>query len=43
MSQHLLVSGLVEHDEVGELARDVRDEQRREIVQMRRWLADWFG
>ena len=43
MSQHLLVSGLVEHDQVRELARDVRDEQRREIVQMRRWLADWFG
>jgi uncharacterized protein (DUF305 family) len=41
MSQHLLVSGLVEHDEVGALARDVRDEQRAEIVQMRRWLADW--
>lgn len=43
MAQHLLVSGLVEHDEVGALARDVRDEQRAEIVQMRRWLADWFA
>ncbi|MCK9823610.1 DUF305 domain-containing protein [Nocardioides cavernae] len=41
MSQHLLVSGLVEHDEVAALARDIRDEQRAEIVQMRRWLADW--
>lgn len=43
MSQHLLVSGLVEHDEVGTLARAIRDDQRAEIVQMRRWLSAWYG
>ncbi|WP_374455682.1 DUF305 domain-containing protein [Nocardioides sp.] len=43
MAQHLLVSGLVEHDEVAALARDIRDDQRAEIRQMRRWLADWFA
>ena len=42
MSQHLLVSGLVEHDEVADLAADIRDEQREEIFQMRVWLRDWF-
>ena len=42
MSQHLLVSGLVEHDEVAHLAADIRDDQRAEIVQMRAWLRDWF-
>jgi uncharacterized protein (DUF305 family) len=43
MSQHLLVSGLVEHDEVADLAVDIRDDQRAEIFRMRTWLRDWFG
>jgi uncharacterized protein (DUF305 family) len=43
MSQHLLVSGLVEHDEVADLAADIRDDQRAEIFRMRTWLRDWFG
>lgn len=42
MSQHLLVSGLVEHDEVADLAADVRDDQRREIFWMRASLRAWF-
>ena len=43
MSQQLLVRRTAEHDEVGELAATIRDEQRAEIFQMQRWLADWFG
>ena len=43
MSQQLLVRGLAEHPEVADLARGIRDGQMAEIVQMRRWLADWFG
>lgn len=43
MSQQLLQQGLVEHEEVGEFARDVRDVQRREIRQMRQWQREWFG
>jgi uncharacterized protein (DUF305 family) len=43
MSQHLLASGLVEHDEVADLAADIRDDQRAEIFRMRTWLRDWFG
>lgn len=42
MSQHLLASRLVEHDEVAELADDIRDEQHAEIFRMRTWLRDWF-
>lgn len=42
MSQHLLLRG-VEHDEVAELARAIRDGQHAEIVVMRRWLARWSG
>lgn len=42
MAQHLLASGLVEHDEVGALARDIRADQSAEIRRMHRWLADWF-
>lgn len=41
-SQHLLVQGTAEHDEVADLARTIRDEQWREIRQMRRWLG-WSG
>jgi uncharacterized protein (DUF305 family) len=43
MSQHLLASRLAEHDEVADLAADVRDDQHAEILQMRGWLRDWFG
>lgn len=42
MSQHLLASRLVEHDEVADLADDIRDEQHAEIFRMRTWLRDWF-
>ena len=42
MSQHLLASRLVEHDEVADLAADIRDDQHAEIFQMRDWLRDWF-
>jgi uncharacterized protein (DUF305 family) len=42
MSQHLLASRLVEHDEVADLADDIRDEQHAEIIRMRTWLRDWF-
>ncbi|MFC7363318.1 DUF305 domain-containing protein [Nocardioides astragali] len=37
-SQHLLLSGDVEHPEVADLAAAIRDEQREEIVLMRRLL-----
>lgn len=41
MSQHLLWRG-TDHDEVAELARTIRDDQHAEIIQMQRWLAQWF-
>lgn len=41
-SQHLLVSGLVQHAEVGDLATTIRNEQRAEIHQMVRWLRRWY-
>jgi uncharacterized protein (DUF305 family) len=41
-SQHLMARGLVEHEEVGVLARTIRDEQREEISQMVRWLRQWY-
>lgn len=43
MSQHLLASGLVDHDEVADLAADIRDDQHAEILRMRGWLRAWFG
>ncbi|MCB8957084.1 MAG: DUF305 domain-containing protein [Nocardioides sp.] len=43
MSQSLLVRGLVRHEAVGDLAVDIRDAQRAEIVQMTTWLRQWFG
>jgi uncharacterized protein (DUF305 family) len=43
MSQQLLSQGLAEHAELEPFARTVRDAQHAEIVQMRAWLADWFG
>jgi uncharacterized protein (DUF305 family) len=42
MSQHLLVAGSAEHGRVDGLAESIRDEQHVEIMQMRRWLAEWF-
>ena len=42
MSQQLLAGGLAEHVSVNGLAESIRDEQRAEIFQMRRWLAEWF-
>jgi uncharacterized protein (DUF305 family) len=41
MSQHLLWRG-TDHDQVAQLARSIRDEQHAEIIQMQRWLAQWF-
>ena len=43
MSQRLLGQGLAAHPELEPFARTVRDAQHAEIVQMRGWLADWFG
>jgi uncharacterized protein (DUF305 family) len=42
MSQQLLGRALAEHDQVTDLAVSIRDEQHAEIIQMRRWQADWF-
>jgi uncharacterized protein (DUF305 family) len=42
MSQQLLVRGHADHEEVDRLAMTIREEQHAEIVQMRRWLTDWF-
>ena len=41
MSQHLLWQG-TDHEEVADLARSIRDDQHAEIIQMQRWLAQWF-
>lgn len=41
MSQHLLREG-TEHQEVADLARSIRDDQHDEIIQMQRWLSQWF-
>jgi uncharacterized protein (DUF305 family) len=41
MSQHLLWRG-TDHEEVAQLARSIRDDQHAEIIQMQRWLAQWF-
>lgn len=43
MSQQLLVRGIADHDEVADLARTIRADQRAEIVTMVRWLRSWFG
>ena len=42
-SQQLLVRGLADHDEVADLARTIRADQRAEIRTMVRWLRSWFG
>lgn len=41
MSQRLLSQG-TDHQEVADLARSIRDDQREEIIQMQRWLSEWF-
>ncbi len=41
MSQHRLWQG-VEHEDVARLARSIRDDQHAEIIQMQRWLSEWF-
>jgi uncharacterized protein (DUF305 family) len=43
MSQQLLTHGRIQHDEVADFARTVRDSQHAEIVGMRRYLTDWFA
>ncbi|MET9342111.1 DUF305 domain-containing protein [Nonomuraea sp. NPDC003804] len=43
MSQQLLMHGRVQHREVADFARTVRDSQHAEMFQMQRYLADWFG
>ena len=42
MSQRLLMQDLAEHDEVADLAEDIRDEQHAEIFQMQQWLREWW-
>ena len=41
MSQQLLVRGLAEREEVADLARKIRDNQRAEIHLMMRWITAW--
>lgn len=43
MSQQLLMHGRVPHGQVAAFAGKVRDGQHAEMVQMQRYLADWFG
>jgi uncharacterized protein (DUF305 family) len=43
MSQQLLVRGTADHQEVAQLARTIRDDQRAEIRLMVRWSRAWFG
>lgn len=43
MSQQLLAGDLAEHPDVVPFAEQIRDSQHAEIIQMRGWLADWFG
>lgn len=42
MSQQLLMRRLAEHEEVADLARDIRNSQRDEIHQMEGWLSNWY-
>lgn len=41
MSQHLLRRG-ADHEDVAQLATTIRDDQHTEIIQMQRWLTQWF-
>ena len=41
LSQQLLWRG-TEHRQVAELARSIRDDQHTEMIQMQRWLGQWY-
>lgn len=41
LSQHLLRRG-ADHEDVARLAEAIRDDQHAEIIQMQRWLTQWF-
>ncbi|MGM0432125.1 MAG: DUF305 domain-containing protein [Spirochaetota bacterium] len=41
LSQQLLSRGMAEHEEVASLARSIRNNQRSEILMMRRWMSQW--
>lgn len=41
LSQQLLWRG-TDHEQVARLVKTIRDDQHTEIVQMRRWLGQWF-
>lgn len=43
MSQQLLMHGRIQHPQIADFARTVRDSQHAEMFQMQRYLADWFG
>jgi uncharacterized protein (DUF305 family) len=43
MSQQLLTRDLAVHADLEPFARNIRDTQRAEIMQMHGWLGDWFG
>src|SRR5512144_2943195 len=43
MSQQLLRRSLARHEDTRAFAERVRDTQHAEIMQMRQWLATWFG
>lgn len=42
MSQQLVRRDLAEHPEVEPFAIEIRDQQRAEMQQMRKWLQSWF-
>jgi uncharacterized protein (DUF305 family) len=42
-SQQLLMRGDTEHPQVERLAQSISEEQRAEILQMQRWLTNWYG
>lgn len=39
----LLVATRASHDELKTLAKDIIEDQRKEIAQMRQWRSQWFG
>lgn len=43
MSQQLLAADLAEQPGLVPFAEQIRDSQHAEIIQMRGWLAEWFG
>jgi uncharacterized protein (DUF305 family) len=43
MSESFLAADLAEHPEAAALAKSISEEQRRELMAMRRWSRDWFG